>query len=104
MAVSLTLAQFAVATRHAASETEVLHADLASRLQRTLTAVSALIESRAPDAFANQAAILLASYWESAPLNQRRFAWIHSGAASILKRWSATRRATVIESLGRPII
>ena len=103
MSVTLTIGQLANQVRVSvtASESDV-PPYYRTILLPNLAAATKLIESRAPDApedVQNKAAVMIVGYWlESPPSNPQRFgfnAWLHSGAAQILKPFIERRAQPV---------
>lgn len=99
MAVSLTLAQLAVALRIIADATQAIPAGVQATLQTTLTAATAMVEEHAPNApvaVQNEAVIRLASrlYDRSGAEARGTSPMVASGAAALLSQWrSRTSRA-----------
>ena len=102
MAVTLTHQELAAHLRITTSDTQPIPGPYVTFVVDSLQAASELVERRAPLAptdSQNMAVTMICGYWfESPPSNPQRFgysAWLHSGAAQILKPFIERRAEAV---------
>ena len=103
MSVTITLGQLANQTRvSVTADDSDIPPYYATILAPNLAAATALVEARAPnapDTAHNKAVVQIVGYWlESPASNPQRFgynAWLHSGAAQILKPWIQHRAQAI---------
>ena len=102
MTVTLTNQELAAHLGIITSDTQPIPGPYVTQVVDDLQAAAELVEKRAPLAptnSQNRAVVLICGYWFQAPrAAPQRFgysAWLHSGAAAILKPWIVRRAQTI---------